>query len=92
MGDLYVNLNNTTAITNKMKSSLSKHGFKVINHFNTRITDASETKIDVILTNKTELFECDRLEEPSDHKTIQIKMSCDVQVKPNMIDVISWRE
>lgn len=77
VGDLNLNMNENSKSVSQFKSICDMHGVFYISDFFTRITNNSQTKIDVILTNDTDRVKCNTIpnEKISDHETIKIDIS-----------------
>lgn len=94
MGDLNVNLNKEEALSTKMKNVIMKYGMNVINNFNTRINTNTETKIDVILTNRSDEIVCKVMndEHITDHETILVTITGNTNDNKQVNKILSWRD
>lgn len=94
MGDLNIDMNKTDTMQNKMNGLLTKYGLSLINNFNTRICDRSQTKIDVVLSNKSNLVNCATLphEVITDHETVIIEVISEKNSVNNIKEILSWKE
>lgn len=57
-GDLNMNLNENNSNKNLFNKVCDRYGLQNIANFNTRVTNLSQTKIDVVLTNKRDAIKC----------------------------------
>lgn len=93
-GDLNINLNETNNKTQLFNWACNRHGMENIANFLTRITNMSQTKIDVVLTNKKERMKCKTLnnERITDHETIQISLTCKEKINFKLTKTVnSWK-
>lgn len=94
MGDVNVDMNKEKSLSaKKLTQIFDKYGLTQCVNFNTRITEKSETKIDVILTNKCDKICCVPLlsYRISDHESIKIDIMSDSQNIVECEKVMSWR-
>lgn len=75
-GDLNLNMNENTAKVKRFTNLYNIYGLKYVSDFFTRITNDSQTKIDVVLANMNERVICNAMpnEKISDHETIRIEI------------------
>lgn len=92
--NLNINLNEKSKKVNDFNRAYKMHGLSYISDFFTRITQESQTKIDVILTNATDRVHCftNPKEKITDHETIQIEIDSEKRNFNEKKMVISWRE
>lgn len=96
MGDLNINMMEITNKTQQFINLYERYDLKSISNFATRITNDSETEIDIVLTNKRENIQCETVigERVRDHETIQIKISNErTKIDYNKKStVLSWKK
>lgn len=94
VGDLNINLNETNSKTKLFNKICSRFGIKNRVNFDTRITNTSKTKIDVVLTNDIKIINCYIINEEriSDHETIGISILHNNNInKKEIKTVYSWK-
>lgn len=79
VGDLNLNMNYGSKSVRQFNEICDMNGIYYVSNFYTRITQDSQTKIDVVLTNNRNRVACQPLpnEKISDHETIKIEISND---------------
>lgn len=94
MGDINIDMNkDKNADVVKLNRIFDKYDLVQCVNFDTRITDRSATKIDFVVSNKSDAVRCDKLinYKISDHETIKIDQICDKQMECATEKVLSWK-
>lgn len=94
MGDINIDMNkDKNADVAKLNRIFDKYDLVQCVNFDTRITDRSATKIDFVVSNKSDAVRCDKLinYKISDHETIKIDQICDKQMECATEKVLSWK-
>ena len=92
IGDFNINVNNTTTYSNQLNEIFNSHCMQQIVDFNTRVTQTSQTKIDLLYTNSNDVT-CKKLTnfQISDHETIHfnININREFQMRES-VKILSW--
>lgn len=94
VGDLNINLNEENTKTKEFLMTCERYEMGNIVNFNTRITQTSQTKIDVVLTNEKRRMRCVPMNEEriTDHETIKISITNKEKTNFNTTQkVYSWK-
>lgn len=90
VGDFNINMNYTSTYSTKLSEIFSVMGMSQKVEFNTRITNTTETKIDLVYSNSEEI-ECKNLMDfkISDHETIHFSVKTSKSFKMRMVKKIT---
>lgn len=93
IGDFNIDMTSNTRYSIKLEQLMQSVGLRQIVNFYTRVTNTSNTLIDLIFTNEDRfLSKCLMNDKVSDHETIELKLSRAVQiVETSNKTVISWK-
>lgn len=92
VGDFNIDMCKENSNTNKLEQVINTHGLKQIVTFHTRVTQQTNTMIDLILTNN-EKMRCEPLmnDKISDHETISMYVEQETQETDNKTVITSWK-
>lgn len=82
-----------TPIIAELKTMLHSYGLQIISNFFTRITNDTQTQIDIIMTNRPTNFYCQTEEANriSDHETISVNFKTDLTLNKTNDSFLSWK-
>lgn len=94
VGDINVNMNEINTSSRALNCLFDRHGLNLIVDFNTRVTNISQTLIDLVITNKPESVSCSTIpnEKITDHETIGIIIAKEKSEIVSHECVLSWTE
>jgi hypothetical protein len=92
IGDFNINMNNRTTYSDKLKQVIELYGLKQLINWPTRITENSQTIIDLVISNDNSIKCKTRSDwKISDHETIQVKITNNTECERSVNrSITSW--